>query len=215
METLALIAVLLGLITGIAITTLYFKNYVQRQIKQQSAIMLEKVKQVCKLITVEGEFSEIFTHRDVKNLFFKMFQFEKKALIVIKAKALIGFDLTRISIDISNEHKTVHLTQFPEPEILSIETDFEYYDIQKGIMNKMTEVDLTEITKKSKDYVRDKAINGQLFIIAKKQATDTISVIREIIESMGWQLSIEYNGNLSGLPKSPEIISGKDIISLN
>ena len=46
------------------------------------------------LITVEGEFSETFTHRDGRKMFFNLLQMEKKALIIIKAKVLIGFDLT-------------------------------------------------------------------------------------------------------------------------
>jgi len=46
------------------------------------------------LITVEGEFSETFTHRDGRKMFLNLLQLEKKALIIIKAKVLIGFDLT-------------------------------------------------------------------------------------------------------------------------
>jgi len=51
------------------------------------------------LITVEGEFSETFTHRDGRKMFFNLLQMEKKALIIIKAKVLIGFDLDQINID--------------------------------------------------------------------------------------------------------------------
>ena len=76
----------------------------------------------------------------------------------------------------------------PEPEILSIDSDIEYYDVQKGIINKFSETDLTNLNKKSKDFIRDKVEKSHLILIARNQASDTISVIRQLIESVGWNL---------------------------
>ncbi len=188
METLILLGLILGLAGGVAATTFYYKNRSQQQLKSQSILLLEKIKQVCKLITVEGEFSEIFTHRDEKNLFFKLFQTEKKALLIVKAKVMIGFDLTKINIEINTQNKQVTLSQFPEPEILSIDNDLEYYDIQKGIINKFSETDLTNMNKKSKEFIREKVEGSHLILIAKNQASDTVSLIRQLIESVGWEL---------------------------
>ncbi|MCY1722752.1 DUF4230 domain-containing protein [Prolixibacteraceae bacterium Z1-6] len=191
METLVILGLIIGLAGGMAVTNYYYKNRNQRQLKSQSVLLLEKIKQVCKLITVEGEFSEIFTHRDEKNLFFRLFQMEKKALLIVKAKVMIGFDLTRIHIEINTHNKQVSLSQFPEPEILSIDTDLEYYDIQKGIINKFSETDLTNLNKKSKDFIREKVETSHLIQIAKNQANDTVSLIRQLIESVGWKLVSE------------------------
>ena len=191
METLIFLGVILGLAAGIGLTSLYFKNKKERQLHNQSTLLMEKIKQVCKLITVEGEFSELFTHRDEKNLFFKMFQLEKKALLIVKAKVLIGFDLTKIKISIDSHKKEVTLSRFPAPEILSIDTDLEYYDIQKGMINKFSEMDLTNMNKKSKEFIRIKVEQSHLYQIARHQASDTIRVIRALIESVGWKLVSE------------------------
>ena len=191
METLILLGLILGVAGGVAATSFFYKNRSDRQLKSQSVLLLEKIKQVCKLITVEGEFSEIFTHRDEKNLFFKLFQTEKKALLIIKAKVMIGFDLTKINIEINSQKKQVTLSQFPEPEILSIDNDLEYYDIQKGIINKFSESDLTNLNKKSKVFIREKVENSHLIMIAKNQANDTVLLIRQLIESVGWELVSE------------------------
>ncbi len=188
METLVLLGLLLGLAGGVSATIFYYKNQNSKQIKQQSALLLEKVKQVCKLITVEGEFSEIYTHRDEKNLFFKLLQTEKKALLIVKAKVLIGFDLTKINFEINSKTKQVKLSGLPEPEIMSIDSDLEYYDVQKGIINKFSDTDLTNLNKKSKDFIREKVQHSHLITIAKNQANDTISVIHQLIESVGWDL---------------------------
>jgi len=188
METLVFFGLILGLAGGIALTSFFYKKKNERHLKEQSVLLMDKIKQVCKLITVEGEFSELFSHRDEKNLFFKLLQLEKKALIIIKAKVLIGFDLTKINIEINSSSKQVKLSRLPEPEILSIDSDIEYYDVQKGIINKFSETDLTNLNKKSKDFIRDKVEKSHLIEIARNQANDTISVIRQLIESVGWNL---------------------------
>ncbi|HPF50755.1 MAG TPA: DUF4230 domain-containing protein [Draconibacterium sp.] len=192
METLIIIGLLIGLVAGIAITSLYYKNLKQKQLQTQSVILMEKIKQVCKLITVEGEFTEIFTHRDEQKWFFKLLQLEKKALLLVKAKVMIGFDLSKINIEINTQKKLVSLTRFPFPEILSIDSDIEYYDIQRGMINKFSEKDLNNVNKKSKEFIREKVAESELFSIARKQASDTIGVIRELIDSVGWKLQSEH-----------------------
>ena len=192
MEILIFLGILIGLATGIFGTIYYYKNRNEKQLHDQSVILLDKIKQVCKLITVEGEFSELYTHRDEKQLFFKLFQTEKRALLIVKAKVMIGFDLTKINIDINPHKKLVELSRFPEPEILSIDSDLEYYDIQKGIINKINEADLTNMNKRSKEFIREKVEQSHLVQIAKDQANDTISLVQQLIESVGWQFEAEH-----------------------
>ena len=192
METLIFLGILIGLAAGIFGTIYYYKNRNEKQLHDQSVILLDKIKQVCKLITVEGEFSELYTHRDEKQLFFKLFQTEKRALLIVKAKVMIGFDLTKINIDINPHKKLVELSRFPEPEILSIDSDLEYYDIQKGIINKINEADLTNMNKRSKEFIREKVEESHLVQIAKDQATDTIALVQQLIESVGWQFEAEH-----------------------
>lgn len=188
METLILLGIILGLVVGVASTMYLYKLKNNKLRKEQSVILLNRIKQVLKLITVEGEFSEIFTHRDGKSIFFNLVQLEKKAILIIKAKVMVGFNLSQINIDINSNSKKIKLSQFPNPEILSIDTDLEYYDIQKGITNKLSEKDLTDINKKSKDFIREKVAQSDLFLIAQNQANDTILFIKQMIESIGWEM---------------------------
>lgn len=200
METLILLGVLLGLAGGVVGTTWYFKKRSVQGTQVQSTILLDKIRHVCKLITVEGEFSEVFSHRDGKSIFFKLLQLEKKALLIVKAKVLIGFDLAKIHIEMQPGKKRVKLSHFPKPEILSMDTDLEYYDVQKGIINKFSELDLTNMNKKSKEFIREKIERSYLFDITRNQAADTIAIIRQLIESVGWELVAED----IALPHHPE-----------
>lgn len=205
METLILIGLIIGLAAGISGTVYFYKNRRQRQLHSQSVLLLEKIKQVCKLITVEGEFSELFTHRGEKSVFFNLLQLEKKALIIIKAKVLIGFDFTKIKLETNTRQKQVKLSNFPPPEILGIDTDLEYYDVQKGIINKFSEKDLTVISKKSKEFIREKVKDSELLNIAENQANETIMVIKQLIESVGWTLV--FDGELPASPNKNKIES--------
>ncbi|NLO03307.1 MAG: DUF4230 domain-containing protein [Bacteroidales bacterium] len=188
METLLLLGVFLGLAGGILATASYYKKRNAKNVSVQSVVLLDKIRNVCKLITVEGEFSEIFAHRDAKSMFFNLLNMEKKALLIVKAKVLIGFDLAKIHIDMDSEKKQVRLAHFPDPEIMSMETDLEYYDVKKGMINKFSESDLTNMNKKSKEFIREKIERSYLFDIARNQAAETISVIRHLIDSVGWEL---------------------------
>jgi hypothetical protein len=104
---------------------------------------------------------------------------------------LIGFDLAKINIEMKPEQKKVVISHFPDPEILGMETDLEYYDVQKGMINKFSELDLNKVNKKSKEFIREKIEQSYLFDIARNQATDTMGVIHQLIDSVGWSLEAE------------------------
>lgn len=191
METLIILGVLLGLAGGIAAASWYFNSKTAQGAQVQSTVLLNKIRHVCKLITVEGEFSEVFAHRDGKSMFFKLLQMEKKALLIVKAKVLIGFDLAKIHIEMQPEKRRVILSHFPDPEIMSMETDLEFYDVQKGLINKFSEADLTNMNIRSKEFIREKIERSYLFDIARNQAADTVAVIRQLIDSVGWDLVAE------------------------
>src|SRR5690606_36570157 len=154
-------------------------------------ILLDKIKQVCKLITVEGEFSEVFAHRDGKSMFFKLLQMEKQALLIVEAKVLIGFNLTKNNIEMQHEKKRQGATHYPDQEVVSMDTDLEFYDVQKGIIHKFSELDFTNINAKSKEFMREKIEQSYLFDIARNQAADTVAIIRQLIDSVGWALVAE------------------------
>lgn len=191
MEILILLGVIIGLTGGVAVTWWFLRSHTQDESQVQSVVLLDKIRHVCKLITIEGEFSEVFAHSDGKSMFFKLLQMKKKALLIVKARVMIGFDLSKIKIEMVPEQKKVKLSHFPAPEILSMDTDLEYYDVQKGIINKFSELDLTNMNKKSKEFIRDKVERSYLFDIARNQGADTIAVIRQLIDSVGWKLITE------------------------
>ncbi|NER18151.1 DUF4230 domain-containing protein [Spongiivirga citrea] len=167
--------------------------YIQKQRKnsithQQSAILLEKIKRVCKLITVEGDFAEIYHYENTKEKLLKLISSKKKALVIINAKAYVGFDLTKIKMTAKDKSKLIVLESFPQPEVLSIDTNVQYYDKKDGYFNKFEAADLTELNTEAKEHIRAKVPQSGLYGSAAKEALDTILLIEQIVETIGWKL---------------------------
>ncbi|MEN8123932.1 MAG: DUF4230 domain-containing protein [Bacteroidota bacterium] len=186
---------LLGLFLG-AIITYGVLNYIKFQknketTNQQSAILLEKIRKVWKLITVEGEFAEIYHYENVKERFLSMVTSKKKAIILINAKAHIGFDLSKIKMEAINEKKVIRLTAFPQPEVLSVETDFKYYDKKDGLFNKFDSTDLTELNIKAKKHILDKIPDSGLLESARTEAIEAVLMMQNIVETIGWTLDYQ------------------------
>ena len=109
-------------------------------------------------------------------------------MVIIDAKAHVGFDLSKIQINANAETKLVTLKHFPQPEILSIETNLKYYDKRDGMFNKFQANDLTTLHNEAKLHIREKVPQSGLFQIAQKEALDSILLIEGIVETIGWNL---------------------------
>ncbi len=185
----------IGLITGCILAYFIFAKFSAAQkkatIQTQSVVLMEKIKSVCKLVTVEGDFAEIYHYENVKDKFFNLLTGTKKALVVIEAKAYVGFDLSLVKLESDPKNKQIILTHFPQPKLLTIETDYKYYDKKEGWLNPFTSSDLTEINKEAKEFIKDKVPQSGLIESAKKEALTAISLMETLAESIGW--TIDYS----------------------
>lgn len=184
--------IILGLIVGLGISFLISQRFSLSKKKslseKQSVILLDKIKKVSKLITVEGDFSEIYHHENTKEKFWGSIVSKKKAIILITAKAHIGFDFRKIKLQSDTKKKQIILSDFPSPEVLSIETDTKFYDIQNGYLNKFDTEDLTRLNKEAKEHVLNKIPDSNLIQLANKEALEAIMLMENLVETIGWKL---------------------------
>jgi len=180
--------VLLGVITTYWGFTVYKKKEKKDLTEKQSTILLEKIKSVCKLITVEGEFAEIYHHENIKEHFLGLFSSKRKALIVINAKVHIGYDFAKLKMHTDTLNKKIVIEHMPQPEVLSIEPDLRYYDIKNGLFNRFASEDLTVLNKEAKQHILDKIPESGLMITARKEALQAILMIEKIVETIEWEL---------------------------
>jgi hypothetical protein len=177
-----------GAIAAYFVYSFFNKSKKKEKDEHQSVVLMDKIRAVCKFITVEGDFSEIYHYHNIKDKWLNLFLGSKKALILIEAKAHVGFDLTKIKMNADVEQKTIFLSNFPQPELLTIETDFKYYDKKEGWANPFTSSDLTDINREAKQHIVDKIPNSGLLKEASSQALETINLIEKLVETINWKL---------------------------
>lgn len=185
----------LGLLAGAVLMYWVYNFFTRKRSREitthQSAVLLEKIRAVCKLISVEGDFAEIYRYENRRDHFMKLFSSKKKALIVINARAQIGYDFKKVQISSDPERKTIFLTHFPPPEILSIEPELEFYDIKNGLFNAFTPEDMTSLNKEAKTHIREKIPESGLMDSARQEALEAILLIEKIVETIGWKLNYD------------------------
>jgi len=184
---------LLGTLFGILLSyfgfSFFYKKKDYEKTEKQSVVLIEKIKSVCKLISVEGDFAEIYHYENTKNRFLNIISSKKKAILLINAKVHVGFDLSQIQLESNKDKKEIILTHFPEPKVLTIETEVKYYDKVDGFFNKFNATDLTQLNKESKKFIIEKIPESGLLNSAKKEALDTILMIEKLLETSGWKLN--------------------------
>ncbi|UJH89916.1 DUF4230 domain-containing protein [Antarcticibacterium sp. 1MA-6-2] len=192
-----------GAIVAYFIFARFNKYRSKERADEQSVILMDKIRSVCKFITVEGDFSEIYHYENLKEKYMSLILGKKKAIVLINAKAHIGFDLSKIRMESDNEAKKIILTNFPQPELLTVETDFKYYDKREGWANPFTTSDLTDINRDAKKHIVDKVPQSGLIEKARNEALTTILLIEKIVETIGWKL--DYTALTTDVKDQPKL----------
>lgn len=189
----ALVAVFL---LGIIIAGWFYRTE-QKEIREtQSTILLDKVKDVMKLVTVEANFNELYNETRTRpvTLYLPLpstFKFDKKAILEVKGKVLVGYDLEAVRITADSADRVLRLSNLPEPEILSIDHEVAFRNLEESWFNSFTAEDYTSLSANAKEVLRQKVIESQLLDRARQQGNRMIDVIRFMAESAGWTVEVE------------------------
>ena len=76
----AILGLVLGAILMYWLYSLFNKKKRKELVEHQSTIILDRIKTVCKLVTVEGDFAEIYRYENIKEGFMSLLSSKKKAL---------------------------------------------------------------------------------------------------------------------------------------
>lgn len=197
---------LVGLIIGGVISFLAFKLYAvnrkEQRITESSHIVVESMRKVFKIVCAEGQFHEIYDFEETKKIL-KIIPSTKKALVIVKAKVLIGYDFEKCVWEKDEQNRKIKIVSFPEPEILSMEPDFKYYHFDDDIFNVISKEDFQKIQEAGKKQVMEAALKSDLKKIAAMQMKTMLS---EVLGANRWGIDniekIEYTPTLSIEDKS-------------
>ncbi|MBK9983279.1 MAG: DUF4230 domain-containing protein [Saprospiraceae bacterium] len=167
-------------------------SFPKTKTSEDSVVLLEKIRTVCKLVTAEGEFSEIYSYKESK--WFDVSFLSKKALIRVKAKVSVGYDLSKIKVEPDEKSHTLVISGMPPAEILSVDHDLDYYDLSEGFFNSFSTEDYNKINADAKDFVISQVKKSSLMQAADKKRDELINVIRFMAEASGWKILLLNQG---------------------
>jgi hypothetical protein len=160
----------------------------ERQVEVNSQGMLEQVRDVVKIATVEGQFSEIYDYKDF--YYYDWNPFRKKALIKVSATVSMGFDVSNVEIEVNEQEKEIRIVGLPPPSILSRDIEHEYYDIQEGSFNAFQPKDFNKMQKDIRKLIEGRVLRSELPQIAGDRLETLIQGLHQLVKPYGWRIRI-------------------------
>ena len=167
---MTLIMLLLGLVLG-GIIAFLISNKMSAApvvITESSHTIAESMRKVFKVVSAEGHFNEIYNYEETTKIF-NFIPSKKKALVIVQAKVLVGYDFEKFHWEVDEVNRKVKLLNFPAPQIISTETDYKYYNIEEQFFNLFSKDDLAKIQQNGKRQVIEAAKKSHLPEVAAEQ----------------------------------------------
>ena len=156
----------------------------KKYITESSHTVVESVRKVFKIVCAEGQFNELYNYEETKKLL-GILPSTKKAIVIVKAKVLVGFNFEKMKWEADETQKRIKIIDFPQAEILSIETDYKYYNMEENIFDMFSRDDLSKIQQNGKKQVEIAALNSDLSNMAAEQMR---TLLPEILKTNKWTL---------------------------
>ncbi|MDQ6479601.1 DUF4230 domain-containing protein [Dyadobacter sp. LHD-138] len=178
--------------------TYYFlsgRHLTRSEPEREATVLLERIEKVFKVVMAEGYFTEIYNYQHDKNIW-NLIKDKKKALVIAKAKVLVGYDFGKLRYHMEGAERKMVIDFFPEPEVLSMDTDYKFYDIEQGWLNRFQSDDYTSILNEAKQTMNEKALQSDLPRIATNQVQ---LMMFQLAATMNWKVDMqlpEANKNL-------------------
>lgn len=184
---LKLIVPIVALLIGAFLMYVYTSFKKEANISEHSQIIQNEIKNLSKLIVVEGSYANVYSYKDTDQYFGDWLSFEKKVLVVVNAKAQVTYDMKQLEVELDSVTKTIFLNKIPPPEVQII-PDVQYYDIQQSSFNQFSSEEMNAVKKKAIKEIENMAEISDL----KKQANERLEIelhnIFILSKSLGWQV---------------------------
>ncbi len=153
--------------------------------------VVEAVRKVLKLATVETQISEVVTYRDVKPVLY-FFSSEKNAILRVRGRVSAGIDLTSKRLDIRIDERTRRVTaRLPHASVLAIDPTIEILDENSGWRNVVTREDRNLWLRWARGDLRRAALDSGILRQAEKNASELMSTLAS---AYGYGLDLGFEG---------------------
>jgi hypothetical protein len=159
----------------------------------QQEVLLKRIEKVAKLITVEGDYENTFQYGDYD---YKPLRFTSKSAVVKgKAKVSVGYDLKKAKFEVDSMNRIIRVKNLPQPEILSIDQELTYEDVQEGMLKGgvLSPDDWRAITRTARQILEKNVKEGPLMQKAKEEGLESLEIIKLLVEQAGWTFEVQGN----------------------
>jgi len=122
------------------------------------------------------------------------YKLSKEATLFVTGTIMVGYDMSTMEIKMDSETKTVRLSKLPEPEILAIDHDLKYENIEESWFNSFTKEDFTALNKSAKEAIRKREATAGLLEKARVEGNQMIEIIQLMAKNAGWTVELEGVG---------------------
>ncbi len=147
-----------------------------------------------KLVISSTSFSEFYNYSDSKKYFYDVVSFDKKAIVSVNANVEVGYDLSKLDIQIDSIAKKIYINNIPKEEI-NISPNVKYFDLQQSQFNSFSKEELNKINQKSIEKIKNTIELSALKKEAKTLFFEEISKIYQLSAVYGWQVVDKTNTN--------------------
>lgn len=189
----SLFIVVFFMFAGVVIYNSFMGKKSSTEMEYNSAFIQEQLKNVSKLVVTEATFSQVMTYKDQQKYLMNLVSFDKKAVVIVNAKATVSYDMSQLKYQIDETNKVIQLISIPDPEV-QIYPDYTIYDVEQSTFNPFVGDDYNKINKKVRVDIEAKIEKSTLKANAENRLVSELSKILILTNSLGWRL--EYNGSV-------------------
>jgi hypothetical protein len=185
---------LLGILVMVLLAIIYrvFFTSKSAEVDIEATTIMKSVESISKLMVLEGQFTETYTYQERSKVFFDLIPQEKKAIVILNAKVLIGYDLKKMVIFIDKENKKLLIEKLPKEEV-NIIPDLKFYDVQTSTFTNFTKDDINKVQEDAKDKIEQQIDQSNLRVQARQRLLENLSSVINLTQAIGWTVEDKTN----------------------
>lgn len=180
---------------GFLIAKLWYEKKEEKHEQEEIQVVLNGIQNLSKLVVSEGNFSEMYSFSDARKYFYGYLSFEKKAMLSVNAKVEVGYDLSKLEIQVDSIGKQIIINKIPEEELV-ISPDIKYFDLQQSQFNTFSKEELNKLNKKAIEKIKSTITVSQLQNEAKNRLFEELSKIYQLSKIYNWKVVDNTNSDL-------------------
>jgi hypothetical protein len=185
---------ILVFLVGFFIAKFWYQKDEKHQTTEEIKIVVNAVQNMSKLVISSGNFSEVYNFSDSKSYFYDYVSFDKQAIVTVNADVEVGYDLSKLDIQIDSLAKKIYINKIPQEEV-TISPDIKYFDLQQSQFNTFSTNDLNKINEKSIEKIKETIELTNLKKDAKVRFFEEISKIYQLSAIYGWEVVDNTNSS--------------------